>query len=164
MVFNRLNRIFIHFFITVCFKIFDTDRDGILNNNEIKQMIEILIFVANESSNSTNYKQVTIESVLVELLGRQSKNESNLIPSSVDRELSTSTTTELDQFTLSQEDFLMWNIESTLSLIQPFLDLLFEVCHIVLGLKPQCRHLEHDIGKNTHSDNKNMYNYSFFSF
>ena len=50
--------------------------------------------------------------------------------------------------TLTAEDFMMWNVESNLKLLQPFLDLIFEVCHIVFGLWPQCRHMEFDIGKN----------------
>lgn len=42
---------------------------------------------------------------------------------------------------------MMWSVQNSLNLMQPFLDLLFEVCHIVLGLRPQCRHLEYDIGR-----------------
>lgn len=42
---------------------------------------------------------------------------------------------------------MMWSVQSQLNLVQPFLDLLFEVCHIVLGLRPQCKHLESNIGK-----------------
>ncbi len=41
----------------------------------------------------------------------------------------------------------MWSVQCSLNLVQPFLDLLFEVCHIVLGLRPQCTHLEYDIVK-----------------
>lgn len=52
-------------------------------------------------------------------------------------------------FYFSQEDFMMWSIQSPLNLVRPFLDLFFEVCHIVFGLKPQCRHLEFDIGRIT---------------
>lgn len=48
------------------------DRDGVLNFNEIKDMIDILIFVARESSNSTNFKNITVENVLGELYQRVS--------------------------------------------------------------------------------------------
>lgn len=41
---------------------------------------------------------------------------------------------------------MMWSVQGQLNLLQPFLDLLFEVCHVVLGLRPQCRHLEYNIG------------------
>ena len=50
---------------------------------------------------------------------------------------------------LRQEDFMMWNVESTLNLVQPFLDLTFEVCHVVFGIRPQCKHMEFEIGKYT---------------
>lgn len=42
---------------------------------------------------------------------------------------------------------MMWNVESRLKLLQPFLDLLFQICHIVFGLWPECRHMEYNIGK-----------------
>ncbi len=58
---------------TVCFKVFDMDRDGVLNYNEIKEMIDILIYVAKESSNSSSFKNITAENVLVELYQRVSK-------------------------------------------------------------------------------------------
>lgn len=49
---------------------------------------------------------------------------------------------------LSQEDFLVWNsLHNGNSLVEPFLELLFQVCHVSLGLKPYCRHHEHEIGK-----------------
>lgn len=50
------------------------DRDGVLNFNEIKDMIDILIFVSKESSNSSNFKNVTPESVLSELYQRVIKS------------------------------------------------------------------------------------------
>nr|XP_049699105.1 ubiquitin carboxyl-terminal hydrolase 32 isoform X1 [Helicoverpa armigera] len=46
---------------------------------------------------------------------------------------------------LTLEDFLIWSVESAEALVSPFLDLLFEVCHVVLGLRPQCKHQERDI-------------------
>lgn len=48
---------------------------------------------------------------------------------------------------LTLEDFLIWSVESADALVSPFLQLLFEVCHVVLGLRPQCKHHERDIGK-----------------
>lgn len=49
------------------------DRDGVLNFNEIKDMIDILIFVSRESNNSNNFKSITAESVISELYQRVSK-------------------------------------------------------------------------------------------
>lgn len=47
---------------------------------------------------------------------------------------------------LSQEEFLMWSVDNNI-LIAPLLELLFQVCHVSLGLKPHCRHHEYEIGK-----------------
>lgn len=62
---------------------------------------------------------------------------------------------------------MMWSVQSQLNLVQPFLDLLFEVCHIVLGLRPQCKHLEYNIGKrirNTASISCNFPNSAHFIY
>lgn len=64
--------------IVVCFKVFDMDRDGVLNFNEIKDMIDILIFVAKESSNSSSFRNVTAENMLTELSQRVSKGCSTI--------------------------------------------------------------------------------------
>lgn len=125
-----------------CFKIFDTDRDGILSYSELEQMVNILLLVAKESSNFNTYKNLTFDQVMMELYNYVIKNRiSNEKCSSVDN----TNLTMPSNFQLSQEDFLMWCIEGTLNIVQPFLDLLFEVCHIVFGLRPQCKHLEFDI-------------------
>lgn len=52
-----------------------------------------------------------------------------------------------DDVSLTQEDFLIWSVETAEALVTPFLDLIFEVCHVVLGLRPQCKHQERDIGE-----------------
>lgn len=110
---------------------FDIDRDGVLNYDEITEMINILIFVSHESSNSSNFRNVTPDRVWSDLRQRfDNKSE-----------------TTTNKFSLAQEDFMMWSVQSSLNLVQPFMDLLFEVCHIVLGLRPQCRHMEYDIGE-----------------
>lgn len=49
------------------------DRDGVLSYNEIKDMIDILIYVAKESSNSSSFKNITAENVLAELYQRVGK-------------------------------------------------------------------------------------------
>lgn len=123
----------------VCFKVFDIDRDATLSYDEIKEMVKILIFVAQESNNSASFKDVTADEVLSEMRDRVNKFE--MVQGEQQPIVSDET------FSFSQEDFMMWSVQNSLNLMQPFLDLLFEVCHIVLGLRPQCRHLEYDIGK-----------------
>lgn len=65
-------------FFTVCFKVFDIDRDGVLNFDEIKEMINILICVAKESSTATIFKNVTADNVLNELYDRVSNKTSSI--------------------------------------------------------------------------------------
>lgn len=45
---------------------------------------------------------------------------------------------------LTQEDYLVWSVKNN-SLLAPLLELLFQVCHVSLGLKPYCRHNEYEI-------------------
>lgn len=186
----------------VCFKIFDADRDGILNRVELLHMINTLCFVANESENATassldenktfqvdaildslkdmltsensvnfvkkrskeslfkcsNGSLADVSNVTVKDVGDQSNNnfEINNIcemiesaDSSLDRnesELSSIESYDKKVWGLSQENFLIWHVNKGNSLIAPFLQLIFQVCHIVLGLRPQCKHQEQEIG------------------
>lgn len=125
-------------FFSVCFKIFDIDRDGVLDAKEIAEMINILLFVAKESSASTAVRCLSYDQVYNELQDRAFGGDgaASKIKSRAAK----------DSFTFTQEDFMMWSVQSQLNLLQPFLDLLFEVCHVVLGLRPQCRHMEYNIG------------------
>lgn len=124
-----------------CFKVFDVDRDGVLNVQEISEMINILLFVAKESSSTVQMRGLSYSQVLDELCERTLKGGNKSTTTiEIDR------STDANNFVFTQEDFMMWSVESQLNLLQPFMDLLFEVCHVVLGLKPQCRHLEYSIG------------------
>lgn len=123
---------------SVCFKIFDIDRDGVLDAKEIAEMINILLLVAKESSASTAVRSLSYDQVYNELQDRAFGENGGI------GKMKSKTSKE--SFTFTQEDFMMWSVQSQLNLLQPFLDLLFEVCHVVLGLRPQCRHLEYNIG------------------
>ncbi|XP_061391651.1 ubiquitin carboxyl-terminal hydrolase 32 [Musca vetustissima] len=118
-----------------CFKIFDVDSDGVLNHAETLQMINVLLYVAKENRNVNMYKDITKQEALRDIVNFTSSQKE----SGDSQQLANLT------ITLTAEDFMMWNVESSLKLLQPFLDLIFEVCHIVFGLWPQCRHMEHDI-------------------
>lgn len=112
----------ITYFIVVCFKVFDVDRDGKLNELELNHMAEVLELVATESETASS---LTKETILK------------------------SFETQIVNGCLSQEDFLIWGVRDNCP-SQHFLELLFEVCHVALGLRPQCRHIEYDIGKIFH--------------
>lgn len=122
------------------FKVFDSDRDGRLNAAELQEMVQILLYVVKDGSSGEGEAEsgtsttTTRESIMRELRehsrkGRKEEEEGE----------------EDDDEELSQEAFLMWCVESPLNVVQQLLDLLFDVCHVVLGLRPQCRHVEQTI-------------------
>ncbi|KAM8708672.1 hypothetical protein ACLKA7_015611 [Drosophila subpalustris] len=118
-----------------CFKIFDVDRDGVLNHEETLQMINVLLFVAKENRDTQQYKELTKQHVISDLLEFAQRRSPDGVPSTLTR----------DNVSLTAEDFMLWNVQCGLRLMQPLLDLIFELCHIVFGLWPQCKHMEYDI-------------------
>jgi hypothetical protein len=40
---------FFFFFSPVCFKVFDIDRDGVLSEEELQHMVDVLLFVCHEN-------------------------------------------------------------------------------------------------------------------
>lgn len=98
------------------------DRDNNLNPQELQHMIDILLFIAKENKNKETHDGNNYTKLLDELKKRLS-----------------------DDGSLSQEEFLMWSVDDN-PLVAPILELLFQVCHVSLGLKPHCRHHEHEIG------------------
>ncbi|KRG06553.1 ubiquitin carboxyl-terminal hydrolase 32 isoform X1 [Drosophila mojavensis] len=118
-----------------CFKIFDVDRDGVLNHEETLQMINVLLFVAKENRDAQQFKDLTKQHVISDLLEFAQRRSPDGTPSTLTR----------DNVSLTAEDFMIWNVQCGLRLMQPLLDLIFELCHIVFGLWPQCKHMEYDI-------------------
>lgn len=121
--------------IVVCFKIFDVDRDGVLNHEETLQMINVLLFVAKENRDSQQYKELTKQHIISDMLQFVQRKSPDGVPSMLTH----------DNVSLTAEDFMLWNVQCGLRLMQPLLDLIFELCHIVFGLWPQCKHMEYDI-------------------
>lgn len=124
------------------------DRDCYLNTEEVQYMTQTLLFIANENKliyatqlyheNYTHHKQEV----------RKDSQKSNFETELMKRHNKAleSLNNRLDKKGgLTQEDFLVWTVEDN-SLVTPLLELLFQVCHVSLGLKPQCRHDEYEIG------------------
>lgn len=129
------------------FKVFDTDRDGLLNGAELNEMVDILMYVAKDNNCNDGVAELTRAAVLQELKEQATKDLPSTAEEVDGRREGGEHEVEAIDLQLSQETFLMWSVESPLNLIQQFLDLLFDVCHIVLGLRPQCRHIEREIGE-----------------
>ncbi|XP_041733826.1 ubiquitin carboxyl-terminal hydrolase 32 isoform X3 [Coregonus clupeaformis] len=97
-----------------CFKVFDVDRDGVLSRDEIHEMVVALLEVWRDNRIHTPPELLTNVSDIVEGI------------------LKMHDTTKLGHLTL--EDYQIWSVKSALA--NEFLNLLFQVCHIVLGLRP----------------------------
>ncbi|KAJ6653692.1 hypothetical protein lerEdw1_008818 [Lerista edwardsae] len=97
-----------------CFKVFDIDRDGVLSRVELEEMVVALLEVWKDNRTDD----------IPELHMK--------LPDIVEDVLNAHDTTKLGHLTL--EDYQIWSVKSALA--NEFLNLLFQVCHIVLGLRP----------------------------
>ncbi|XP_072909594.1 ubiquitin carboxyl-terminal hydrolase 32 isoform X1 [Hemitrygon akajei] len=97
-----------------CFKVFDTDRDGVLSRTELEAMIVALLEV---------WKDNRTDSIPELHMGTADV---------VNHILKKHDTTKMGHLTL--EDYQIWGVKSALA--SEFLNLLFQICHIVLGLRP----------------------------
>ncbi|XP_036392640.1 ubiquitin carboxyl-terminal hydrolase 32-like isoform X5 [Megalops cyprinoides] len=97
-----------------CFKVFDVDRDGVLCRAEIQDMVVALLEVWKDNrTDSLPELQANVSDIVEGILKMHD-------------------TTKLGHLTL--EDYQIWSVKSALA--NEFLNLLFQVCHIVLGLRP----------------------------
>ncbi|XP_042713822.2 ubiquitin carboxyl-terminal hydrolase 32 isoform X5 [Chrysemys picta bellii] len=97
-----------------CFKVFDVDRDGVLSRTELKEMVVALLEVWKDNR--------------TDKIPELGMNLSEIVENILDAH----DTTKLGHLTL--EDYQIWSVKSALA--NEFLNLLFQVCHIVLGLRP----------------------------
>ncbi|XP_061105237.1 ubiquitin carboxyl-terminal hydrolase 32 [Conger conger] len=97
-----------------CFKVFDVDRDGFLSRAEIREMVVALreVWKDNRTDNLPEL-QADVSEIVEDIVKEHD-------------------TTKLGHLTL--EDYQIWSVKSALA--NEFLNLLFQVCHIVLGLRP----------------------------
>ncbi|KAL7032777.1 hypothetical protein ACKWTF_007398 [Chironomus riparius] len=116
--------------IKFCFKVFDFDRDNTLNNSELEHMINVILDITAKCTMNV-LKNVTFEKVLSDVKEFVGRNEKWCNTNQISESLA-----------ISQEDFLMWCVQSEINITQPLTDLLFEICHVIFGLRPQCKHLE----------------------
>ncbi|XP_061683734.1 ubiquitin carboxyl-terminal hydrolase 32 [Syngnathoides biaculeatus] len=97
-----------------CFKVFDVDRDGVLSHDELGDMVLVLLEV---------WKNNCIDMV-PELFSNVSEITKGIVKVHDKNNLGY----------LTLEDYQIWSLQNALA--HEFLNLLFKVCHIVLGLKP----------------------------
>uniref|UniRef100_A0A8C5C041 ubiquitinyl hydrolase 1 n=1 Tax=Gadus morhua TaxID=8049 RepID=A0A8C5C041_GADMO len=97
-----------------CFKVFDVDRDGVLCRDELHEMVVALLEVWKDNRTDNLPELHSSVSDIVEGILTMHDNTK--------------------QGHLTLEDYQIWSVKS--SLANEFLNLLFQVCHIVLGLRP----------------------------
>ena len=110
----------IPYFITVCFKIFDRDKDGQLNRSEISTMLQSMMEIRNQSLNASDRIPPNVEPLLNEILNN-------------------------GKVSLSIEDYLVWTTSKHKELPAEFAKLIYQLCHVVLGLRPPHRQAEGEI-------------------
>ncbi|XP_067864309.1 ubiquitin carboxyl-terminal hydrolase 32 isoform X2 [Heptranchias perlo] len=97
-----------------CFKVFDTDRDGALSRTELEEMVVALLEVWKDNrTDSIPELHMGTSDIINHILKKHD-------------------TTKMGHLTL--EDYQIWSVKSALA--SEFLNLLFQICHIVLGLRP----------------------------
>lgn len=131
------------------------DRDNMLNRKEFQHMVEILLFISKENRSVSNGEQKNGANQ------RISYDHGSSIDGSQAKILNELRQKIGENGNLSQEDFLVWCVENNI-IIAPLLELLFQVCHVALGLKPNCRHHEHEIGRLFQVFNYCIVMHSFF--
>ncbi|XP_071850144.1 ubiquitin carboxyl-terminal hydrolase 32-like isoform X3 [Apostichopus japonicus] len=110
-----------------CFKIFDLDRDGLLSRNEVEEMCKSLLSVRRESRVN---QEIDLEDV------------ESLDPVAIAGDILASHDEDKDGF-ITAEEFQVWAVKN--SLPDEFSKLLFQICHIVLGLRPATTSEEKEI-------------------
>jgi len=129
-----------------CFKIFDADNDGVLNEAEVSLMIESMLEVAGQTKTGDKEevaRRLSSQAVEQTEHGKNkcqqnSSSGENTDTAVLTKELLTREGEILSH--LSLEDFLVWTVDN--SLPREFCQLVFQLCHCVLGLRPSSRREE----------------------
>eukprot|EP00095_Tigriopus_kingsejongensis_P012381 snap_masked-scaffold190_size271632-processed-gene-1.19 protein:Tk12381 transcript:snap_masked-scaffold190_size271632-processed-gene-1.19-mRNA-1 annotation:"ubiquitin carboxyl-terminal hydrolase 32" len=103
-----------------CFKIFDGDRDGVLNERELAIMCECLVLVRNQTAQGGIPIDVNL---MVESIFEKHDPKGAGV--------------------LTLQEYLVWTVDNPFPV--DFSRLIFHICHIVLGLRPVSRSDERDI-------------------
>lgn len=112
-----------------CFKVFDVNHDGKLCERELVQMVQALLRIRQENHPSDSmecdpFYKMEPETVAREILASHDSDKDGCI---------------------SQAEYLVWTVNNALA--DNFLDLLSQICHLVMGLKPQTKEEEGEIIK-----------------
>jgi len=98
-----------------CFKMYDLDGDGKLNEAEIRRMVESMIEVASQTKTDTEIQQYNSEKLVSDLLKMNNDTSKHV----------------------TLEEFLVWTVDNVLA--REMGNLIVQLCHVCLGLRPSSR-------------------------
>ncbi|XP_029830554.2 ubiquitin carboxyl-terminal hydrolase 32 isoform X2 [Ixodes scapularis] len=113
-----------------CFKVFDQDMDGMLSYEEVRNMLSLLT-VLQQEERVTNDELFQVQLPTVRL------DVSRLVEDIFDKHDSNK------DGTITLDEYLVWTVGNSLTL--SLLNLMFQVCHVVFGLRPSSREEEGEI-------------------
>ncbi|XP_037289082.2 ubiquitin specific protease 32 isoform X1 [Rhipicephalus microplus] len=111
-----------------CFKVFDQDMDGMLSREEVANMLNLLLVLHQEErTDELFHLQMTpakthVEPMIEEVFDKHDPSKTGFI---------------------TLDEYLVWTVGNNLTI--SLLNLMFQVCHVVFGLRPSSREEEGDI-------------------
>ncbi|CAN7937582.1 unnamed protein product [Ixodes hexagonus] len=113
-----------------CFKVFDQDMDGVLSYEEVRNMLSLLTVLQQE-------ERIANDELFQVQLPSARPDVSRLVEEIFDKHDSNK------DGTITLDEYLVWTVGNSLTL--SLLNLMFQVCHVVFGLRPSSREEEGDI-------------------
>lgn len=111
-----------------CFKVFDQDMDGMLSREEVAHMLTLLMVLQQEERSDELFQmQMTpakpdVGALIDEVFDKHDPGKTGVI---------------------TLDEYLVWTVGNNLTI--SLLNLMFQVCHVVFGLRPSSREEEGDI-------------------
>ncbi|KAI6646793.1 Ubiquitin carboxyl-terminal hydrolase 32-like [Oopsacas minuta] len=117
--------------VETMFHLFDEDKDGILNRGELKDALELLyeIQLQNQLESIPAQADIDLDQILTEILESYKDQDSD----------------EPKNF-LTQTEFINWGSRDG-CVLEELLKVIFQICHVIFGLRPQSRIDERDVIK-----------------
>ena len=139
-VFAFLNNLIL---LTVCFRIFDFDRDGVLNLSEITTMVECMIEIKNQTVDECSAITPSVADIISQILSTKEQFSSKDSDNSCCNSSNGDNASENDSLTIA--NYLIWTVKTDLP--TEFAKFIHQVCHIILGLRPQTKLEEGEVVK-----------------
>lgn len=111
-----------------CFKVFDQDMDGMLSREEVSHMLTLLMVLQQEERSDELFQmqmapaRPDVGPLIDEVFDKHDPGKTGVI---------------------TLDEYLVWTVGNNLTI--SLLNLMFQVCHVVFGLRPSSREEEGDI-------------------